>query len=133
MVEKDVEKMHTNMWVVDNVVERKKYYPQLKEAARLLRENEAVAFPTETVYGLEQTQWMMKLIAKIFEAKGRPSDNPLIVHIGTKSQLDGIVSRIPPVAEKLMEHFWPGTINNYFTEKRRDFRESNWRILDGGN
>ena len=46
-------------------------------------------------------------IAKIFEAKGRPSDNPLIVHIGTKSQLDGIVKEIPPVAETLMEHFWP--------------------------
>lgn len=46
-------------------------------------------------------------IAKIFEAKGRPSDNPLIVHIGTKSQLDGIVKEIPPVAEKLMAHFWP--------------------------
>lgn len=49
-------------------------------------------------------------IAKIFEAKGRPSDNPLIVHIGTKSQLDGIVKEIPPVAEKLMAHFWPGPL-----------------------
>ena len=65
-------------------------------------------------------------IAKIFEAKGRPSDNPLIVHIGTKSQLDGIVKEIPPVAEKLMAHFG-GTINNYFAEKRRDFREGDGR------
>lgn len=102
--------MHTNMWVVDNVVERKKYYPQLKEAARLLRENEAVAFPTETVYGLGANAMEDEAIAKIFAAKGRPSDNPLIVHIGTKSQLDGIVREIPPVAEKLMEHFWPGPL-----------------------
>jgi len=102
--------MHTNMWIVDNVVERKKYYPQLKEAARLLRENEAVAFPTETVYGLGANAMDDEAIAKIFAAKGRPSDNPLIVHIGTKSQLDGIVREIPPVAEKLMEHFWPGPL-----------------------
>ncbi|PFE70909.1 threonylcarbamoyl-AMP synthase [Bacillus cereus] len=102
--------MNTNMWVVDNVVERKKYYPQLKEAARLLRENEAVAFPTETVYGLGANAMDDEAIAKIFAAKGRPSDNPLIVHIGTKSQLDGIVREIPPVAEKLMEHFWPGPL-----------------------
>jgi len=95
---------------VDNVVERKKYYPQLKEAARLLRENEAVAFPTETVYGLGANAMDDEAIAKIFAAKGRPSDNPLIVHIGTKSQLDGIVREIPPVAEKLMEHFWPGPL-----------------------
>lgn len=102
--------MHTNIWVVDNVVERKKYYPQLQEAAKLLRENEAIAFPTETVYGLGANAMNDEAIAKIFEAKGRPSDNPLIVHIGTKSQLDGIVKEIPPVAEKLMEHFWPGPL-----------------------
>ena len=102
--------MHTNMWVVDNVVERKKYYPQLQEAAKLLRENEAIAFPTETVYGLGANAMNDEAIAKIFEAKGRPSDNPLIVHIGTKSQLDGIVKEIPPVAETLMEHFWPGPL-----------------------
>ncbi|MEC2836256.1 L-threonylcarbamoyladenylate synthase [Bacillus thuringiensis] len=93
--------MHTNMWVVDNAVERK---------AKLLRENEAVAFPTETVYGLGANAMDDEAIAKIFEAKGRPSDNPLIVHIGTKSQLDGIVKEIPPVAEKLMAHFWPGPL-----------------------
>ncbi len=98
------------MWVVDNAVERKKNYPQLQEAAKLLRENEAVAFPTETVYGLGANAMDDEAIAKIFEAKGRPSDNPLIVHIGTKSQLDGIVKEIPPVAEKLMAHFWPGPL-----------------------
>lgn len=110
--------MHTNMWVVDNVVERKKYYPQLQEAAKLLRENEAVAFPTETVYGLGANAMDDEAIAKIFQAKGRPSDNPLIVHIGTKSQLDGIVKEIPPVAEKLMAHFWPGPLTIICREKK---------------
>ena len=86
-----------------------------------------MAFPTETVYGLGANAMDDEAIAKIFEAKGRPSDNPLIVHIGTKSQLDGIVKEIPPVAEKLMAHFWPGPINNYFAEKRRDFREGDGR------
>lgn len=89
---------------------KEKNYPQLQEAAKLLRENEAVAFPTETVYGLGANAMDDEAIAKIFEAKGRPSDNPLIVHIGTKSQLDGIVKEIPPVAEKLMAHFWPGPL-----------------------
>ena len=109
--------MHTNMWVVDNVVETKKDYPQLQEAARLLRENEAVAFPTETVYGLGANAMNDEAIAKIFEAKGRPSDNPLIVHIGAKSQLSGIVREITPVAEVLMEHFWPGPLTIILPKK----------------
>ncbi|KEK25502.1 L-threonylcarbamoyladenylate synthase [Bacillus gaemokensis] len=109
--------MHTNMWVVDNVVEIKKYYPQLQEAARLLRENEAIAFPTETVYGLGANAMNDEAIAKIFEAKGRPSDNPLIVHIGAKSQLEGIVREIPPVAEVLMKHFWPGPLTIILPKK----------------
>ncbi|MEH7455871.1 L-threonylcarbamoyladenylate synthase [Bacillus sp. JJ1127] len=109
--------MHTNMWVVDNVVETKKDYPQLQEAARLLRENEAVAFPTETVYGLGANAMNDEAIAKIFEAKGRPGDNPLIVHIGAKSQLSGIVREITPVAEVLMEHFWPGPLTIILPKK----------------
>ncbi|SDZ41502.1 L-threonylcarbamoyladenylate synthase [Bacillus sp. 166amftsu] len=109
--------MHTNMWVVDNVVEIKKDYPQLQEAARLLRKNEAIAFPTETVYGLGANAMNDEAIAKIFEAKGRPSDNPLIVHIGAKSQLGEIVREITPVAEELMKHFWPGPLTIILPKK----------------
>ncbi|WP_410984943.1 L-threonylcarbamoyladenylate synthase [Bacillus cereus] len=109
--------MHTNMWIVDNVVEIKKDYPQLQEAARLLRENEAIAFPTETVYGLGANAMNDEAIAKIFEAKGRPSDNPLIVHIGAKSQLGEIVREITPVAEVLMKHFWPGPLTIILPKK----------------
>ena len=105
------------MWVVDNAVEIKKDYPQLQEAARLLRENEAIAFPTETVYGLGANAMNDEAIAKIFEAKGRPSDNPLIVHIGAKSQLMGIVREITPVAEELMKHFWPGPLTIILPKK----------------
>ncbi|WJE52680.1 L-threonylcarbamoyladenylate synthase [Bacillus cereus] len=109
--------MHTNMWIVDNIVEIKKDYPQLQEAARLLRENEAIAFPTETVYGLGANAMNDEAIAKIFEAKGRPSDNPLIVHIGAKSQLGEIVREITPVAEELMKHFWPGPLTIILPKK----------------
>ena len=105
------------MWVVDNVVEIKKDYPQLQEAARLLRENEAIAFPTETVYGLGANAMNDEAIAKIFEAKGRPSDNPLIVHIGARSQLGEIVREITPVAEELMKHFWPGPLTIILPKK----------------
>ena len=109
--------MYTNMWTVDNVVEIKKDYPQLQKAAKLLRENEAIAFPTETVYGLGANAMNDEAIAKIFEAKGRPSDNPLIVHIGSKSQLKGIVREIPEVAEVLMKHFWPGPLTIILPKK----------------
>ncbi|HDR4571334.1 MULTISPECIES: L-threonylcarbamoyladenylate synthase [Bacillus cereus group] len=109
--------MHTNMWIVDNSVEIKKDYPQLQEAAKLLRENEAVAFPTETVYGLGANAMNDEAIVKIFEAKGRPSDNPLIVHIGSKSQLTDIVREVPPVAEVLMKHFWPGPLTIILPKK----------------
>lgn len=109
--------MHTKIWVVDNVVEIKEDYPQLREAAKLLRENEAIGFPTETVYGLGANAMNDEAIAKIFEAKGRPSDNPLIVHIGAKSQLTDIVREIPPVADVLMKHFWPGPLTLILPKK----------------
>lgn len=102
--------MNTKMWTVDNSVESEKDYPQLQEAAQLLRKNEAIAFPTETVYGLGANALSDEAVVKIFEAKGRPSDNPLIVHIGAKEQLAHIVSHIPPVADVLMKHFWPGPL-----------------------
>ncbi|WP_369901711.1 L-threonylcarbamoyladenylate synthase [Bacillus manliponensis] len=102
--------MNTKMWSVDNVVEIENGYPQLQEAAQLLKENEAIAFPTETVYGLGANALSDEAVVKIFEAKGRPSDNPLIVHIGAKEQLSHIVTDIPPVAEELMKHFWPGPL-----------------------
>ena len=82
----------------------------IKEAAKLLQEKEVVAFPTETVYGLGADATSDEAVAKIFAAKGRPGDNPLIVHIGELAQLDQVVSEISEKAKRLMEAFWPGAL-----------------------
>lgn len=82
----------------------------IEEAAALLRSGETVAFPTETVYGLGADATNENAVAKIFTAKGRPQDNPLIAHVATKEQLKRLVDSIPPYAEKLMDLFSPGPI-----------------------
>jgi L-threonylcarbamoyladenylate synthase len=109
--------MNTKVWIVDKVVEKKEDYPQLQEAASLLQQGEVVAFPTETVYGLGADATSSEAVEKIFVAKGRPSDNPLIVHIATKEQLGLIVSAVPSIAETLMEHFWPGPLTLVLPKK----------------
>jgi L-threonylcarbamoyladenylate synthase len=83
---------------------------KLDHAAEVLRNGGLVAFPTETVYGLGANALDEKAVAGIFKAKGRPSDNPLIVHISRISDVDKLVSFIPPKAHKLMEAFWPGPL-----------------------
>ncbi|QAY67694.1 L-threonylcarbamoyladenylate synthase [Paenibacillus protaetiae] len=83
---------------------------QLQEAADLLRSGGLVAFPTETVYGLGADARNTEAIRQVFEAKGRPSDNPLIVHIADKSQLDALVLPYPELAGRLMDAFWPGPL-----------------------
>jgi L-threonylcarbamoyladenylate synthase len=86
----------------------------LVRAAKLLEQGETVVFPTETVYGLGAHALMSDATAKIYAAKGRPSDNPLIVHIHAKEMLDSLVSEVPPVAMKLMAAFWPGPLTLVF-------------------
>lgn len=83
---------------------------QLDEAAALLREGELVAFPTETVYGLGADARNTKAVEAIFKAKGRPSDNPLIVHIADERQLDELVLPYPELAGRLMKQLWPGPL-----------------------
>ena len=78
-------------------------------AARLLAEGELVAFPTETVYGLGAHALDKEAVLGIFAAKGRPADNPLIVHIHDRSQLDGICE-VNDQALRLMDAFWPGPL-----------------------
>lgn len=82
----------------------------LKFASSKIAEGEVVAFPTETVYGLGADALNEAAVKKIFEAKGRPGDNPLIVHIRDKSQIDELVSEITPVARILIDKFMPGPI-----------------------
>ncbi len=88
----------------------------LQRAAHLLQNGELVAVPTETVYGLAADALNGKAVASIFEAKGRPSDNPLIVHIADISELNRLVSYIPPQASALAESFWPGPLTMVFAK-----------------
>ena len=76
----------------------------------MIRSGGLVAFPTETVYGLGGDATNPEASRKIYAAKGRPSDNPLIVHIADFSQLRNIVAEVPQEAEKLAEAFWPGPL-----------------------
>lgn len=107
----------TLYWTVNNLVDSLDDYPQIKEAATLLQQNETVAFPTETVYGLGANALSDEAIKKIFEAKGRPTDNPLIVHIAEESQVEDFVQSIPTTAKQLMEAFWPGPITIILPKK----------------
>jgi L-threonylcarbamoyladenylate synthase len=79
-------------------------------AARFILHGEIVAFPTETVYGLGANIFNEEAIRKIFLAKGRPTDNPLIAHISDLSQLEFITSNVPPMAQKLIRRFFPGPL-----------------------
>src|SRR3712207_6348285 len=81
----------------------------IEEAGKALREGGLVAFPTETVYGLGANALDSEAVKKIFIAKGRPQDNPLIVHIADFN-LDNLVEEIPIIAEKIMKKFWPGPL-----------------------
>ncbi|MGI6575439.1 MAG: L-threonylcarbamoyladenylate synthase [bacterium] len=82
----------------------------LDEAAHIIRAGGLVAFPTETVYGLGANALDPEAVAKIFLAKGRPGDNPLIVHIARVEELTSLVKEVPTAAEVLIEHFWPGPL-----------------------
>jgi L-threonylcarbamoyladenylate synthase len=110
--------MKTNRWIVDTNVDNIKSCPQIKQPALLLSQNEVIAFPTETVYGLGANAKSDIAVQKVFEAKGRPSDNPLIVHVASRYQLDEIVASIPSVAEKLIEVFWPGPLTLVLKRKK---------------
>ena len=79
-------------------------------ACSLLKQGEVVGVPTETVYGLAGDSRNGEAIKKIFKAKGRPADNPLIVHISNMEMLKGVVREIPQDALTLAEHFWPGPL-----------------------
>ena len=91
----------------------------IDEAAQLLKQGEVVAFPTETVYGLGADATNEDAIVKIFIAKGRPSDNPLIVHIGDIAQLDNIVEIITDKAQILIDAFWPGPLTIILPKQKR--------------
>ncbi|MFQ5732540.1 MAG: L-threonylcarbamoyladenylate synthase [Planctomycetaceae bacterium] len=82
----------------------------ITRAARLIREGGLVAFPTETVYGLGTDALDENAVARVFEAKNRPTFDPLIVHVYDVAQLADLVTEIPQAAQKLIERFWPGPL-----------------------
>ena len=99
--------MITKIVKIEQVKEQKE---ALHEAGEILRSGGLVAFPTETVYGLGANGLDAEACAGIYAAKGRPSDNPLILHVANRSMVEQIAAVIPPLAEKLMAAFCPGPI-----------------------
>ncbi|MBR3074009.1 L-threonylcarbamoyladenylate synthase [Fibrobacter sp.] len=92
-------------------------WTSVSEAARLLKDGEVVAIPTETVYGLAGNAFEPKALAKIFAAKERPTFDPLIVHIADIAQLTDIAKDIPDSAYKLAEAYWPGPMTIILPKK----------------
>lgn len=86
----------------------------IEEAAAMIKEGKLVAFPTETVYGLGANGLDEDAVLKIFKAKGRPQDNPLILHIQSLDQLFPLVSHVPEIAYECIERFWPGPLTMIF-------------------
>ncbi len=86
----------------------------LAQAAQLLRMGEPVAFPTDTVYGLGANAQDEAAVQKIYDAKGRPSDKPLILLIHNKAQLTQFTNAVSDAAQKLMDAFWPGPLTLVF-------------------
>ena len=92
---------------------------KIEAAGDILKQGGLVAFPTETVYGLGADALNPEASKKIYAAKGRPSDNPLIVHISNMKALEKITSEIPEKAKKMAEQFWPGPLTMIFPKSEQ--------------
>ncbi|OGI89141.1 threonylcarbamoyl-AMP synthase [Candidatus Nomurabacteria bacterium RIFCSPLOWO2_01_FULL_40_15] len=90
----------------------------LEKASLIIKNGGLVVFPTETVYGLGASVYNEEAIKKIFKAKGRPSDNPIIVHIAKEEQLQELTDDVSPIQQKLMDSFWPGPLTIIFKKKQ---------------
>lgn len=109
--------METKRMIIKDV--RNPREEELYEAARILREGGLVAFPTETVYGLGGNALDEQASGKIYAAKGRPSDNPLIAHISSMEELKPLVREIPEAGEILAKAYWPGPLTLVFPKSSR--------------
>ena len=105
--------MDTKVAIVKDINKDIKY---LEEAASIINNGGVVAFPTETVYGLGANAFDEEAVEKIFKAKGRPQDNPLIVHVANKN-IDNLVKDVPEVAKELINKFWPGPLTIILKKK----------------
>lgn len=102
--------MNTIIAAVESGITEEEQNSDLEKASEILRQGGLVAFPTETVYGLGGDALNPGASEKIYAAKGRPSDNPLIVHIAREEDLERLAKDIPEAAYKLMDVFWPGPL-----------------------
>ena len=97
--------------------------PEVRRAAEILRAGGLVAFPTETVYGLGADASSAAAVARLYAAKGRPADHPVIVHFAAAEEAFSFAREIPPAARKLAERFWPGPLTMVLkrSPKAKDF------------
>ncbi|TFG61014.1 MAG: threonylcarbamoyl-AMP synthase [Spirochaetales bacterium] len=89
----------------------------MEELVKIIKSGGVVAFPTETVYGLGADAWNPDAVTAVFNVKGRPSDNPLIVHVAEKNGAYDFATAVPEDAERLMEAFWPGPLTLILIKK----------------
>ena len=113
--------MKTEVIFVDKNVNKEETYAQ---AVDIIRHGGIVAFPTETVYGLGADATNAEAVEKIFEAKGRPADNPLIVHVDSKEAALGYVEGVSDKAVELMDAFWPGALTLIMKSKPHIFAQN---------
>ncbi len=106
--------METKLYHITDTVSQKN---EIEEIAELIKKGEAVAIPTETVYGIAADCFNVKAVEKIFLAKGRPSDNPLIVHIERFEQIYSLVKEVPEKVKKLTDKYWPGPLTVILPKK----------------
>lgn len=99
--------METKVYTIDIP---QKQAEKINEAANFIKNGEVVAFPTETVYGLGANALDVEAVKKIFKAKGRPQDNPLIVHVTEPDELYPLVKEVPESAKQLLDKYWPGPL-----------------------
>jgi L-threonylcarbamoyladenylate synthase len=105
--------LKTKLSIIKSVQEDEE---KIKEAAEFIKNGGTVVFPTETVYGLGADALNSRAVEKIFKAKGRPQDNPLIIHVSSKN-IEAYVKEIPEVANKLISKFWPGPLTIILKKK----------------
>lgn len=106
--------MNTRLYSISDTEKQKK---EIEEIAALIKSGEAVAIPTETVYGIAADCFNESAVEKIYIAKGRPSDNPLIVHISHFDEIYSLVEEIPEKAKRLCEKYWPGPLTVILPKK----------------
>lgn len=106
--------METKIVAIEGTDAPESIREKLTEAGNIIKRGGLVAFPTETVYGLGGDALNPESARKIYAAKGRPSDNPLIVHVSNMDDLRKIVKDIPPKAEELARMYWPGPLTMVF-------------------